>query len=174
MAITRSAWPLRSRAAISLESTAVGFQARRFWAPVAPAQLLAEETQNESRRNDFNASARWAVRTRTAIPGTVLTAGHKLVTGAFGKAMADAQDSSELFDCVIVGGWNQRTRCALFSRATATEVTTLVLENHSIFGGEAKQNNLTWTAAPWAIIGSAIYSRNIRAVFLRSFTIDWP
>src|SRR5271170_5864789 len=71
----------------------------------------------------------------------VLQAGHKMRDGAYSPLPADTVDTGELFDCVIVGGGISGLAAALFFlRQTGPGKTCLILENHPIFGGEAKLN----------------------------------
>ena len=68
----------------------------------------------------------------------VLTAGHKMRDAAYGS---EAVDTGEVYDCVIVGGGISGIAAALFfQRLAGPGKSCLILENHPIFGGEAKQN----------------------------------
>src|SRR5207248_10266405 len=49
-------------------------------------------------------------------------------------------DTGETFDCVVVGGGISGLAAALFLRRQAPQLNCLVLDNHPIFGGEAKRN----------------------------------
>ena len=50
-------------------------------------------------------------------------------------------DTGEVFDCVIVGGGISGLAAALFFlRKSGRNRTCLVLDNHPVFGGEAKRN----------------------------------
>jgi spermidine dehydrogenase len=71
----------------------------------------------------------------------VLLAGHKMRDGAYDKPPANVIETGETYDCVIVGGGISGLAAALFfQRQAGTNKRVLVLENHPIFGGEAKQN----------------------------------
>jgi spermidine dehydrogenase len=71
----------------------------------------------------------------------VMNAGHRIRDHAFDVPPADAIDTGELFDCVIVGGGISGLAAALSFRTGAGEgLKCLVLENHPVFGGEAKRN----------------------------------
>ena len=89
----------------------------------------------------------------------VLQAGHRLRDGAYRSALAAPVDTGELYDCVIVGGGISGIAAALFfQRQAGPGKSCLVLENHSIFGGEAKQNEFEVDGKRLvAHQGSAIY-----------------
>ncbi|HJY88928.1 MAG TPA: NAD(P)-binding protein, partial [Candidatus Acidoferrum sp.] len=71
----------------------------------------------------------------------VLGAGHTIRDKKYEPLPADTIDSGEMYDCVIVGGGISGLAAALFFRRQAgSGKTCLILENHPIFGGEAKQN----------------------------------
>jgi spermidine dehydrogenase len=71
----------------------------------------------------------------------VLEAGHKIRDGMFEAVPPDTVDTGETYDCVIVGGGISGLAAALiFQQQTAGRKTCLVLDNHPIFGGEAKRN----------------------------------
>jgi spermidine dehydrogenase len=99
----------------------------------------------------------------------VLEAGHRIRDGAFEQLPADVIDTGETYDCVIVGGGISGLAGALSFRQKAGEKQTcLVLDNHPIFGGEAKRNEflvdghrlighqgsaLFWAPLPHSFIG---------------------
>ncbi len=71
----------------------------------------------------------------------VMTEGHKIRDNAFGPSKQNINDTREMFDCVIVGGGISGLAAALFvQRHAKSPRTCLILENHPIFGGEAKRN----------------------------------
>jgi spermidine dehydrogenase len=99
---------------------------------LTPAQLLAanDEWTGYGGVGDYAASNGNTLE--------VLTAGHKMRDAAYGSA---AVDTGELYDCVIVGGGISGIAAALFFQRLAGQgKSCLILENHPIFGGEAKQN----------------------------------
>ncbi len=89
----------------------------------------------------------------------VLQAGHKMRDGAYDPLPADTVETGEVYDCVIVGGGMSGLAAALsFLRQAGQGATVLILENHPIFGGEAKQNEFQVDGRRLiAHQGSAIY-----------------
>lgn len=71
----------------------------------------------------------------------VLAAGHRIRDGEFDRLPANIIETGETFDCVIVGGGISGLAAALFFlRKGCKNRTCLVLDNHPVFGGEAKRN----------------------------------
>jgi spermidine dehydrogenase len=71
----------------------------------------------------------------------VLDAGHRIRDGEFEKLPQDLIDTGEMYDCVVVGGGISGLAAALFfQRQAGKQQKCLVLDNHPIFGGEAKRN----------------------------------
>ncbi len=70
----------------------------------------------------------------------VMTAGHQIRDHVFANPPHEAEDTGEIFDLVIVGGGLSGLATALYCRQHAPHAKCLVLENHPIFGGEAKRN----------------------------------
>jgi len=71
----------------------------------------------------------------------VMRIGHQSRDGAFNLPPADVIDTGEVFDCVVVGGGISGLAAALFLKQQGRpNLRCLVLENHPIFGGEAKRN----------------------------------
>ena len=89
----------------------------------------------------------------------VLLAGHKMRDRAYDPLPADTVDTGEIYDCVIVGGGISGLAAALFFlRHAGPGRSVLILENHPIFGGEAKQNEFEVDGKRLiAHQGSAIY-----------------
>ena len=69
----------------------------------------------------------------------VLSAGHAVRDGAFEKAIASAVDTGEMYDLVAVGGGISGLAAAVFFQKNKGG-RCLVIDNHPIFGGEAKRN----------------------------------
>ena len=101
----------------------------------------------------------------------VLTAGHKLRDGSYEKSFANPVETGEIYDCVVVGGGISGLAAALFFlRQAGPNANCLVLENHSIFGGEAKQNDFEVSGQRLtAHQGSAIYFVPYPRSFLEQF-----
>jgi spermidine dehydrogenase len=71
----------------------------------------------------------------------VLAAGHRIRDGEFDRLPANIVETGETFDCVIVGGGISGLAAALFFLSKGGKNRTcLVLDNHPVFGGEAKRN----------------------------------
>jgi spermidine dehydrogenase len=89
----------------------------------------------------------------------VLQAGHRMRDGAYNSLLANPIDTGEIYDCVVVGGGISGIAAALFfQRLAGPNKTCLILENHPIFGGEAKQNEFEVDGKRLiAHQGSAIY-----------------
>lgn len=71
----------------------------------------------------------------------VMTAGHGIRDALYTGQIKGAQATGETFDCVVVGGGISGLAAAhLYSEKTGRSKRCLVLEDHSIFGGEARRN----------------------------------
>ena len=70
----------------------------------------------------------------------VLNDGHGIRNGAYEKAFKDAIDSGEVYDLVVVGGGFSGLSAAYRYHEDRPNGSVLILDNHAIFGGEAKQN----------------------------------
>jgi spermidine dehydrogenase len=112
----------------------------------------------------------------------VMTAGHQLRDRVFENASTQAAgqaiDTGELFDCVIVGGGISGLAAALFHQRDRPGATSLVLDNHPIFGGEAKRNEFNVDGQRLMVHqGSAAcfppLPKTFLAEFYDSIGIDW-
>jgi spermidine dehydrogenase len=102
---------------------------------VAPLQLLGEEDvwTGYGGVGDYSKSNGNTLE--------ILSAGHRVRDGAFDRLPADIVDTGEIYDCVVVGGGISGLAAALFFlRKGGKNRKCLVLDNHPIFGGEAKRN----------------------------------
>jgi spermidine dehydrogenase len=71
----------------------------------------------------------------------IVQSGHRIRDGEFDFLPANAIDTGEIFDCVVIGGGISGLAAALFFlRQAGKDRKCLVLDNHPIFGGEAKRN----------------------------------
>ncbi|MBV9304087.1 MAG: NAD(P)/FAD-dependent oxidoreductase [Acidobacteriaceae bacterium] len=139
---------------------------------VAPIQLLAEE--------DWTGYGGIGDYTRSnGNTYEVMTAGHRIRDENFDHASASAIDTREDFDCIVVGGGISGLAAALFFRREAgPNRTCLLLENHPIFGGEAKRNEFNVDGHRLMVHqGSAACFPPLPGTFLQSFYdsigIDW-
>jgi spermidine dehydrogenase len=158
--------------------------------PLSPADLLAEKMPARpspglnpgSDTNDDVFTGYGGVGDYANSNGNtlaVLTAGHQIRDGAFDSLPASVIDTGETYDCIIVGGGISGLAAALiFQRKAGPGKTCLVLDNHPIFGGEAKRNEflvdghrlighqgsaLFWPPFPHSFIGRFYDSIGLKA-----------
>ncbi len=143
-------------------------------AGAAPAELLAE-------RDDFTGyGGRGEYSSSNGNTLDVLSAGHSIRDGIYDPLPKDIVDTGESYDCVIIGGGISGLAAALFfQRQAGPGMKCLLIENHPIFGGEAKQNEfLVEGKRLIAHQGSAIYQvpypRSFLASFYRSIGLQTP
>lgn len=109
----------------------------------------------------------------------VMTAGHKMRDHAYSSRAAEIVDTEETFDCIVVGGGISGLAAALFfQRKAGRGKTCLVLENHPIFGGEAKRNEFNVDGQHLMVHqGSAACFPPLPGTFLQEFYdslgVDW-
>jgi len=109
----------------------------------------------------------------------VVKAGHDIRFGVFETPPKGVEDTGEIFDCVVVGGGLAGLSAGLtFKKQAPTNRTCLILENHPMFGGEARRNelivnghrimgpqgsNLIWAPEPGSFLET----------FFRDINLDW-
>lgn len=101
----------------------------------------------------------------------VLQAGHAIRDRLYDPLPKEIIDTGETYDCVIVGGGISGLAAGLFfQRDAGRGMKCLILENHPIFGGEAKQNEFLVDGKRLiAHQGSAIYQIQYPRSFLARF-----
>src|SRR5215467_12778734 len=132
-----------------------------------PAQLLAETGKDEF--TGYGGVGEYSSSNGNTLP--VLQAGHSIRDGVYEPLPKDIVDTGEQYDCVVVGGGISGLAAALFfQRQSGARLKALVLENHPIFGGEAKQNEFLVDGQRLiAHQGSAIYQLQYPYSFLAHF-----
>ena len=104
---------------------------------IKPADLLASTTTDEF--TGYGGVGEYSNSNGNTLP--VMQAGHTIRDGIYNTLPNNITDTGETFDCVVIGGGISGLAAALFfQRSTRAGMNCLVLENHPIFGGEAKQN----------------------------------
>ena len=104
----------------------------------------------------------------------VMNAGHQVRDHVFDATPTAIIDTGETVDCVVVGGGISGLAAALSFRTQGGDgLTCLVLENHPIFGGEAKRNEFIVDGQ--RLIGAAgirPFSNSLSAQFHRPLLRD--
>jgi len=83
---------------------------------------------------------------------------HRLRDGEFERVIAGATDTGEMYDLVAVGGGISGLAAAVFFQKKRSG-TSLVLDNHAMFGGEAKRNEFN-------VDGQTVIAHQASAIFL--------
>jgi len=101
----------------------------------------------------------------------VLTDGHKIRDHAFEPLPGNVVETGEEYDCVVVGGGISGLAAGLlFKRQAGPRRTCLILENHRIFGGEARRNEFLVDGQRLvAHQGSAMFFPPLDGTFLADF-----
>ena len=107
----------------------------------SPAQLLAQTVTPPANDDWTGYGGVGDYANSNGNTNAVLEAGHQIRDGLFESAPANAIDTGETYDCVVVGGGISGLAAALiFQRKAGEGKTCLVIDNHPVFGGEAKRN----------------------------------
>ncbi len=102
---------------------------------MAPLELLAADSD----WNGFGGVGDYSKSNGNTLE--VLTAGHTIRDHQYEQLPATIADTGETYDCVVIGGGISGLAAALFFlRQAGSGRKCLVLDNHAIFGGEAKRN----------------------------------
>jgi spermidine dehydrogenase len=131
----------------------------------SPAQLL----QDQDEFTGYGGVGEYSASNGNTLP--VLRAGHSIRDHLYDPLPATVVETGETYDCVVVGGGISGLAAALFfQRQGGSGMKCLVLENHPIFGGEAKQNEFLIDGRRLiAHQGSAIYQLQYPFSFLAHF-----
>ncbi len=131
---------------------------------VTPLQLLAKEDwTGYGGVGDYSSS--------NGNTYEVMSAGHQIRDRKFEGKPLRPIETREQYDCVIVGGGISGIAAALlFERQAHAKKTCLVIDNHPIFGGEAKRNEFNVDGQRLMIHqGSAACFPPLTDTFLASF-----
>jgi spermidine dehydrogenase len=108
----------------------------------SPAQLLAQQSAEKPAEDDWTGYG--GIGDYSKSNGNtmlVMDAGHRIRNGEFETLPANIINTGESYDCVVVGGGISGLAAALiFQQLAGKGKKCLVIDNHPIFGGEAKRN----------------------------------
>jgi spermidine dehydrogenase len=151
--------------------------------PVSPAELMADQKAAQKAAQEKSSQEKSSDDSWTGYGGVgdyansngntqaVFEAGHQIRDGLFDGPAAAVVDTGETYDLVVVGGGISGLAAALiFQRQAGRGKTCLVLDNHPIFGGEAKRNEfLVDGRLLTAHQGSALFQINYPHSFIVRF-----
>ena len=108
----------------------------------------------------------------------VMTAGHAIRDHLFEGKRPEVTETGEIAECVVVGGGISGLSAAFFFARSQPGRTCLILDNHPIFGGEAKRNEFEVEGQRLMVHqGSAACFPPLRSDFLAGFYdsigVDW-
>ncbi len=108
----------------------------------------------------------------------VMTAGHAIRDHVFEGKHPEITETNEVYDCAVIGGGISGLSAALFFSRSQSGKSCLVLDNHPIFGGEAKRNEFEVDGKRLMVHqGSAAcfppLASDFLAGFYHSIGIDW-
>jgi len=140
--------------------------------PLSPAELLRGPGQGGPDALEWNGYG--GVGEYAGSNGNtweVLAEGHRLREAEGPLEAKGVEDTGEIYDCVVVGGGISGLSAAVFfQRQAGRDARVLVIENHPIFGGEAKQNEFEVDGRRLVSHqGSAIYFVQYPRSFLAEF-----
>src|SRR3990172_8489670 len=94
---------------------------------------LAQKTKSQTPRSSWGGNT-----------SDVFDAGHAVRDGIYDDPNVAAEDTGEVFDLVVVGGGFSGLAAAYyFNQAKDGQRKVLVLENHQVFGGNARRDEFT-------------------------------
>jgi spermidine dehydrogenase len=136
---------------------------------ISPAELLARGSVEGDAFNGYGGVGEYAPSNGNT--WEVLQAGHRIRDKVYERTPKDVVETGEKYDCVVVGGGISGLAAGLFfQREAGSGKKILLLENHAIFGGEAKQNEFEVDGRRLTTHqGSAIYQLAYPHSFLAGF-----